>query len=63
LQGLSAGERHKKVTDAVKQQIKRMNDAKNDAIVAKYVDRVELGKEGYKFRYYSTKFFVHTVED
>ena len=40
-----------------------MSDAKNDAIVAKYVDRVELGKEGYKFRYYSNKFHVHTNED
>ena len=47
----------------MKAQVKRINDEKNDAIVAKYVDRVELGKEGYKFRYYSQKFHVHTQED
>ena len=40
-----------------------MSQAKNDAIVAKYEDRVQLGKEGYKFRYYSNKFHVHTPED
>ena len=45
------------------EQIKRMGHAKNDAMVAKYVDRVELAKEGYKFRYYSTKFHVHTREE
>ena len=49
--------------DAVKEQIKKLGDAKNDALVAKYIDRVELGKEGYKFRYYSNKFHVHTQED
>lgn len=49
--------------DAVKLQMKRMNEAKNDAIVAKYVDKVELGKDGYKYRYYSDKFHVHTTED
>ena len=40
-----------------------MNEVKNDAIVAKYVDYVELGKDGYKYRYYSTKFHVKTPEE
>ena len=43
--------------------MKKMSDAKNDAIVAKYQDKVQLGKEGYKFRYYSNKFHVNTEED
>ena len=32
-------------------------------MVARYVDKVELGKDGYKYRYYSEKFHVHTPED
>ena len=43
--------------------MKRIGTAKNDAIVAKYVDKVVLGKEGYKRRYYSEKFHVHSQED
>ena len=36
---------------------------KNDELVKKYVDRIQLGKQGYKFRYYSEKFQVHTREE
>ena len=32
-------------------------------LVAKYVDKVELGKQGYKERYYSNKFFVHSPQE
>jgi len=63
LEKLNSQEKEEKVKKAVAEQIKRMGHAKNDAMVAKYVDRVELGKEGYKFRYYSTKFHVHTREE
>ena len=56
-------EKLEKIEAAVKAQMKRMTNDKNDAIVAKYVDRVELGKEGYKYRYYSDKFHVHTPGD
>lgn len=56
-------EHNKKVEEAVKSQMKKMSDAKNDAKVAAYVDKVELGKDGYKFRYYSDKFHVHSQED
>jgi len=63
LQGLDEGEKLVKIEAAVKAQMKRMSDTKNDELVARYVDRVELGKDGYKQRYYSDKFFVHTPED
>jgi len=63
LEGLGEAEKLEKIEKAVKEQTKRMNTAKNDALVAKYVDVVELGKEGYKYRYYSDKFHVHTPED
>lgn len=63
LEGLGDKEKLSKIEDAVKNQMKRMSHEKNDALVAKYVDKVELGKEGYKYRYYSDKFHVHTRED
>ena len=63
LHGMGDNEKLEKIEAAVKAQMKRMTNDKNDAIVAKYVDRVELGKEGYKYRYYSDKFHVHTPED
>ncbi len=63
LDGQSEQVKAKKIAESVKAQIKRIGDAKNDALVAKYVDRVELGKQGYKQRYYSNKFFVHTNEE
>lgn len=63
LEKLTETEQAERVEKAVKEQIKRMNNAKNDALVAKYVDVVELGKDGYKTRYYSDKFHVHTPED
>ena len=63
LQGLNDREKMEKVKNAVKDQLQRISHAKNDAIVKKYHDHVKFGKDGYKVRYYSTKFHVHTPED
>lgn len=63
LEGLNEEQKTEKINKSVQAQIKRIGHATNDAKVAKYVDKVELGKEGYKYRYYANKFHVHTPED
>jgi len=38
--------------------VSRQLRAKQDTLVEKYVDEVEFGKQGYRERYYQTKFFI-----
>ena len=63
LDKLPEQDKAKKVESVLKDNVKKLAYLKNDAIVKKYVDRIQLGKQGYKFRYYSEKFHVHTKED
>jgi 5'-3' exoribonuclease 2 len=43
---------------ALKEEVSRQLRQKQDEKVEKYVDVVEFGKQGYRERYYSTKFFI-----
>ena len=54
----------KKIIDRhLKDEVKRQKEAKQDKQVKKYVDKVQLGVDGYKGRYYAEKFFVFSKED
>ena len=48
---------------AIKEEVKRQRESKQEAKVNKYVDKVQLGVQGYKGRYYAEKFYVFTKED
>lgn len=56
-------EKNKIVKDHVKLEAKRLADAKNTAKVDAYVDRVQLGVDGWKMRYYINKFLVTDPAD
>ena len=60
---ISAEEKNKLAFDLLKQEAKRMAEAKNSAKVVAYEDKVMLGVDGWKMRYYTNKFLVTDPND
>lgn len=60
---MTKDEKETLIQKAIKDEIKRLNDLKNDKIVAKYVDKVQLGVQGWRERYYTEKFHARTDEE
>ena len=42
----------------MKKLVTKIINEKNDKLANQYVDRVKLGTEGWKYRYYSSKFHI-----
>ena len=47
----------------IKKEAKRIAESKNSAKVDAYVDKVKLGVDGWKMRYYTNKFLVIDEND
>jgi 5'-3' exoribonuclease 2 len=60
---ISATEKNKIAKTIVSQEAKRIADAKQQAKVEAYQDRVMLHVEGWKMRYYTNKFLVTDPAD
>jgi 5'-3' exonuclease len=62
-EGISQEDKKQIVEKAMKDELKRQDYAKNDKMVEKYVDKVQLGVLGWRERYYTEKFFAKTVPE
>ena len=49
--------------DLLDKEVQRKSEETNQKIVEKYVDRVQLGVDGWKMRYYTNKFLVYDPND
>jgi hypothetical protein len=52
-------ELNKLAAEKMKEMVKKMLEDKNKKKADKYVDKVLLGEEGWKLRYYQNKFHVN----
>lgn len=56
--GLTEDELNKLAAQRLKDIVKNLLQERADKRVEKYVDKVQLGEEGWKLRYYTNKFHV-----
>jgi 5'-3' exoribonuclease 2 len=59
---MTAEEINVAAAEKMKEIMKKMDHEKNDKLSSSYVDKVQLGTEGWKVRYYENKFHI-PVED
>lgn len=55
---MNESEKKKLIDEKMKKVVKKMLYEKGDEIANKYVDVVQFGTEGWKLRYYESKFHV-----
>ncbi len=60
---ISVDEKNKLAQDLMVKETKRIAETKQKRKVESYVDRVQLGVDGWKMRYYTNKFLVLDPND
>jgi len=60
---ISKSERSELAKQLIEKEAKKLADLKSQKMVEKYVDKVQLGVDGWKMRYYTNKFLVTDPSD